>query len=98
MYGNYPFGRQEKPESDGLIRFVVAVSGTRGSTLWVEQFVTSNVPYEVKKIVYSPNRDRAQRLGKLTAEKFAESLRKWNRAPRWVKVEPEVFCEEALEG
>lgn len=91
------FQNPETPKSnastDGLTRFIIKLSARigrrRAGWLYITQ-ICEMENYQLKKYQYGPNRDRAQRMGKLQAERVAASLRNWSRRPVEVVVEPEV--------
>jgi hypothetical protein len=60
----------------------------RGYTAWLYiTEVKQSAPYRVESIKYSPSKGMAKLMGKLEAEKLAESLRGWRRRPYEVLVE-----------
>jgi hypothetical protein len=79
-----------KASTDGLTRFIIKLAARRGGWLYLTQICKMD-NYKVERFQYGPNRDRAQRMGKVQAEMVAENMRKSRRfRPEWVVVEPEV--------
>jgi hypothetical protein len=90
-----PETQQSKASTDGLTRYIIKLAAKTGRRrvqtgwLYITQ-ITEMENYQVKGYQYGPNRDRAQRMGKLQAERVVESLKKWRRRPVEIVAEPEV--------
>lgn len=85
--------QQSKASTDGLTRYIIKLAATRGRWTYITQ-ICEMKNYVVSRFEYGPNRNRAQRMGKLEAEAIATNLRKNpRRRPEWVVVEPELRIE-----
>ncbi len=73
------------------MRFIIKIACRRNRWAYICQ-ICQMENYVVRKFQYHPNRDRAQRMGKLEAEMIRKNMVASGRYnPEWLVVEPEIL-------